>query len=101
MYHVCSKPREPGPQRAAGERRRPYSQGPLHFFPLLLALGAVAGALVHGSAVVLDSQEHGTLHYPPPAGAAAVCGGARTAAFIRGGGAGAGPHAAGPASRGH
>lgn len=45
---------------------------------------------------MLNSQEHGTLHYLPSAGAAAVCGGARAAAFIRGVGAGAGPHAAVP-----
>lgn len=91
---------ELGRQRAAGERRRPYSQGPLHFLPLLLALGATACALVHGAAVVLDSQEHGTLHTRLCARAAQVCGRARAAAFIRDGGAGAGPYGAGPASRG-
>lgn len=84
MCRVCSRPAELGPQRVVGERRKPYSQGPLHFPPLLLALGAVACALVHGSAVVLDSQEHGTLHSPPPAGATAVYGRARAAAVIGG-----------------
>lgn len=66
----------------AGERRTPYSQGPLHFFSLLLAFGSAAGALVHRSAVVLDSQEHGTLHYPPASGAAAVCSWRGAAVFI-------------------
>ena len=47
--------------------RKPHSQGSLHLLSLLLVLGAGASAFVHGSALVLDSQEQSTLHYLPPA----------------------------------
>lgn len=89
----------PYPQSQAetslGERA--YSQRSLHFLALLLHLGAVACALVHGYAVVLDSQEHGTLHTQTPAATAAVCSRARAARpFKAGCGAGGDPEASAP-----
>lgn len=96
-YRVCSSQCVAG---VAGEGRKPYSQGPFHLFPLFLALVAAASASVHRSAVVLNSQEHSTLHYRPPAGAAAVCCWASVAAFIRSRDLGAGHRGSGPASRG-
>ena len=66
----------PGTAGSAGAAnqggRKPHSQGSLHLLSLLLVLGAGASAFVHGSAVVLDSQEHSTLHYHPPPGNAAL-----------------------------
>lgn len=82
MSGVCSALGELGPQRAAEEKKKQYSQRPLHFLPLLLAPGSAACALVHGSAVVLNGQKHGTLHNHLSAVAAAVRAGA-AAALIR------------------
>lgn len=93
----------PGTARSAGlagERRKPYLQGPLHLLPLLLAFGAGACALVHGSAVVMDSQEHSTLHYRLRSRVPALCCQERAAVFIRVGGSWAVPHDAGPAFSG-
>lgn len=70
--------------------REPYLQSTLHLLPLLLALGAVACAFVHGTAaVVLDSQEHGTLHSRLRSGGTKRFAGgcARARVYIRGGGA--------------
>lgn len=93
----------PGTARSAGlagERRKPYLQGPLHLLPLLLAFGAGACAFVHGSAVVMDSQEHSTLHYRLRSRVPALCCQERAAVFIRVGGSWAVPHDAGPAFSG-
>ena len=100
MYRVCSRPGQLGPQGWRGERRKPYSQGSLHLFPLLLALGAGACALVHGSAVVLDSQEHSTRHYRFPTETTTLNNRLCAAVFIKGGGAGAGPDDATPTNSG-
>lgn len=49
---------------------------------------------------MLDSQEHSTRHYRSPTEVTAPAGGAGAAIFIEGGGAGAGPDDAPPASSG-